>query len=76
LCAGGACLRALGRDELAEQQLAEGIDRLREARGLSGECAVEAIRWLVDLYTETGRPEQAAQYQAMLPGESDVDIVP
>jgi tetratricopeptide (TPR) repeat protein/tRNA A-37 threonylcarbamoyl transferase component Bud32 len=67
----GACLTARGRYEEAEPLLRHALETLRDgpirSRGALGETAER----LVTLYRATGRAEEAASVEALLPGPAD-----
>ena len=57
----GECLMAQGRHAEAEPLLVEGYDVLVAAKGPTG----SALRRLIALYEQTGRPDEAARYKAL-----------
>jgi len=67
LSAYGTCLRGLARFEDAEPLLLEGYQRQHAALGPEHHQTGRAVQALVDLYTDWGRPEDAADWQARLP---------
>ncbi|MCH8149261.1 MAG: tetratricopeptide repeat protein, partial [Planctomycetes bacterium] len=63
----GECLTKLERYVEAEQQLVGSSKLLKEALGGEHRYTVEVINFLVNLYEAWGKPEEAAEYRAMLP---------
>jgi hypothetical protein len=56
----------LNRYEEAESQLLEGYEALRGALGEGSPGTRLALEALAELYEGWGKPEQAAEYQALL----------
>jgi hypothetical protein len=63
----GASLLMTGRYEEAEPLLLTGFEILSAKKGLRDSSTVRTLKWLVDLYDSTGRPELAEEYRAQLP---------
>lgn len=62
----GECLIAQGRYNEAEPLLTESYTALNSSLGQSNSGTLEAKRRLVSLYEAWNKPEQAAQYRALL----------
>jgi len=60
------CLVDLGRYDEAETMLLEALLQLQESRGLKHMHTRRAIQTLIDLYDAWAKPEEAAQYRALL----------
>ena len=67
----GSCLSALQRYDEAEQILLEAHDILSAVFGTTHGRTIKVVRSLVDLYEAWGKPEQAAEYRALLPPPED-----
>lgn len=64
----GAALAGLARYVEAEKLLLESFTRLRSDAGTLPYVLASANRWIINLYQEMGRPEEAARYRAMQNG--------
>lgn len=62
----GECLAALGRHTEAEPLLLESLDRWQAVKGADDKNTVETVRRIIVLYDTWGKPEQAAEYRALL----------
>ena len=67
----GSTLLKLERYDDAETHLTRGHEALRDFIGPEHRFTTGAIRLLVDLYTAWGKPEKAAEYQALLEPSED-----
>jgi non-specific serine/threonine protein kinase/serine/threonine-protein kinase len=60
----GRCLAGLGRHDEAEPLLREGYAGVRDCPlPIAGPARRLARRWIVELYEETGRPDEAEEYR-------------
>ena len=64
----GAALLGLGDHEGAESLLDNSFEVLRAERGLEDRVTREALRWLIQLYEETDRPDEATRSRSLLDG--------
>jgi serine/threonine protein kinase/Tfp pilus assembly protein PilF len=62
----GVCLVKLKKFDEAEKQLLIALPILRDTAGDKDEVTQKAIRRLLELYQEWGKPDQAAKYRALL----------
>jgi tetratricopeptide (TPR) repeat protein/tRNA A-37 threonylcarbamoyl transferase component Bud32 len=72
-CGWGACLTKLEQYDEAETQLLMGYEGLAAVLGTDHKRTRGAINRLIDLYDAWGKPDKAAEYQAILPDANDVD---
>jgi serine/threonine-protein kinase len=63
----GGCLAALHRYDEAEPLLVESYATLKAKRGERNNLTQQTLKRLIDLYEAWGKPDQAAQYRALLP---------
>ena len=62
----GICLIKLWKFAEAEKQLLIALPTLRDTAGDKDKMTPRAIRRLVELYQEWGKPDQAAKYRSLL----------
>ena len=62
----GHCLAGQRRFVEAETLLLDSHAALREERGLDHQSTQQAVEWLVGLYEDWGRPEEAERYRSLL----------
>ncbi len=67
----GSCLKELGRHQQAEPLLLSGYSLIHAKRGPQHKRTLEALDRIIELYDSWDRPQQAAEYRALLRTKSD-----